>query len=207
MGQIVTGHYTPDGGDVYLPIGFVPDWFQWAEHGASAPLIHYWWEMMQDDEASGSQEGIIDDGDGTRSKAADDAGFQAYDSESASPTISDYTVTVSTNATARTATAHGTYVRPSTSSDTDREAIFECVTAGTGSAEPTWPAGIGDQVTDGSVVFERVNVATSRVGYKGILVADNLQTDGQEAYFLALQADRSIDLGDVDGWSGGIYGA
>ena len=205
MPQIVTGHYTQDGSLVYLPIGFIPDWLQWVDY-TTAILIHYWFEMMEDDEASGSQEGILDDGDGTYSKNADDGGFTAYDTESAFPTINEWTQARSTAATARSATADGTFIKPTTSSITDREAVFECVTAGTGGdTEPTWPDNIGGQVTDSSTVWERVNQPTKRQGYKGVCVSGTIQTNGQEAYFLALQADDAKDWGDVDGWASGVY--
>ena len=126
-------------------------------------------------------------------------GIIPYDSSSATPTINEYTTTVSTAATARTATAAGTYVKPSTSSTMDRDAVFECVTAGTGAAEPTWPLGIGEQIleTAGDVVWERVNVARENGGFQGVTVGATTQTDG---YYCVLYAERgdSKDLGNAD---------
>lgn len=206
--QIIIGHFTPDGDDVYIPLGFKPDYFELTELGASDVLVHRFFGMQEDDEASGADEGVKDDGDGTRSKCSAGQGFAAYDTGSQGPTVTTWTKTVGDNATARSATAHGTYVKPSITSDTDREAVFECVTAGTSAAtEPTWPAAIGEQVTDGTTVWERVNVPLIRIGYQGVLIPGELQTNGQEMYYIAIQADRITDHGDVDGWSGGVYGA
>jgi hypothetical protein len=213
MGQIVVFHYEPDGSDVYLPLGFVPDYVEILEVGATAPLVHRWYEMQEDDEASGSQEGVIDDGDGTLSLAADSQGIIAYDSGTDGPTVTVWSAGLTV--VARSASVHGTYIKPTVAQaaaqGVDREAIFEVVTnTTTGTTEPTWPAGIGEQVSDnhGSpVVYERVNVPLERVGYQGIVVANELQTDGQEMYGFAVQADKSIDFGDVVGWTGGVYGA
>lgn len=207
--QIVVGHYEPDGELIYLPIGFKPDFFFMAEHGASAPLVFYWWGRMEDDEATNSKEGIKDDGDGTLSKPNDDALFAAYDTGTDGPTVTVWSAGLTV--VARTAGAHGTYIKPTTSATMSREAIFEVVTnTTTGTTEPTWPAGIGEQVADnhGSpVVYERVNVPLERVGYQGVRISATPQTDGQEMYYMAIQADRVIDHGDVVGWTGGVYGA
>lgn len=213
MGQIVTFHYEPDGSDVYLPLGFVPDYVELMELGASDVLYIRWFEMQEDDEASGSQEGVADDGDGTASKCADSQGIIAYDTASQLPTVTNWSAGLTV--VARAVGVHGTYIRPSTTGAAaqgmDREAIFEVVTnTTTGTTEPTWPAAIGERVSDnhGSpVVYERVNVALTRVGYQGIVVANERQTDAQEMYGIAIQADRSIDFGDVTGWTGGVYGA
>jgi hypothetical protein len=52
-----TGHFTADGGLIYLPIGFVPDYFELYEM-TSGPVIVKWWSAQETDLASGSQEGI-----------------------------------------------------------------------------------------------------------------------------------------------------
>ncbi len=49
----------------------------------------------------------------------------------------------------------GDYVRPST----DNGYSYECITAGTsGDTEPTWPTNLGDTVTDGTVVWQCVEM-------------------------------------------------
>ncbi len=200
---------TGDNGLVYIPLGFIPDWVEMIYRGASSTnAIVYKWNRLLADLAT-----VIDGWsftDGVDAEIASGSGIATYDSASQLPTISTWTTAVSTAATAKTATAHGTYVRPTSASDTDMSAIFECVTAGTGAAtEPTWPAAIGGQVTEpgGDVVWERVNVPTTRIGYQGIRIAAAVVADGYEAYIKAEQADEISDLGDVDGWTGGIQGA
>lgn len=213
MNQIIVGHFEADGGIIYLPVGFIPDYFRLVDYHTNTNIIVYeWWERMEDDQASGKKEGISYT-EGVTANLADDAGITAYDSGSESPTVTTWTESVSNAATARTATAKGTFVKPSTSgtddtgADADRSAIFECVTAGTSSGtEPTWPSAIGGQVLDGTTLFERVNEANVRAGYQGVCIQDNINTNGQEMYYLAIQADDSVDHGDVDGWTGGIYG-
>lgn len=212
--QSICFHYEPDGSDVYLPLGFIPDWVRLCELGATNPIFHEWWEMMEDDEASGSQEGVtIATGSSNNAKIADSQGIIAYDTAAQLPTVTNWSAGLTV--VARAVGVHGTYIRPSVAGAAaqgiDREAIFEVVTnTTTGTTEPTWPAAIGARVSDnhGSpVVYERVNVALERIGYQGIVVANELQTDGQEMYGIAIQADHSLDLEDVAGWTGGVYGA
>ena len=209
MSQIVTAHWEQDGGDVYIPFGFVPDYLFMIDNGTGndAQIRYYWFKMSEDDAASGYQDGYAIAADGTMTDMASAAGIDAYDGEAASPTISKWAA--STTFTARTATAPGTYVRPLTAAKGDKSAIFECVDSGTtGSTEPSWDTdcpGIGDQVTDNDGVWERVNVPQMRKGYKGVCVADNIQTNGYEMWALAIEADNNLDLGDVDGWTDGIY--
>jgi len=208
MPQIVTAHWTQDGGLIYVPFEFIPDYVLLVDfHTDTNIILYHWFEAMEDDQATGKQEGFSVT-EGVTANLADDGGIVAYDSEAAHPTVTAWTQAVSTAATARTATADGTFVKPATTSKGDKSAIFECVTAGTGAAtEPNWDddaPGIGDQLTDGSTVWERVNEPLVRKGYQGICIAAALQTDGQEMYALAIQADRSMDLGDVDGWTDGI---
>jgi len=215
MNKIKVGHFTPDGGLINLPVGFVPDYFTMHQVGGgdAAVVQTIWFKAQETDEASGSQEGWANT-EGTTDVLADAGGITAYDSGSQKPALCPWTLEAtalldkagtSVTVVARSATVTGTYAIPSTSSDTDRDAIFECVTAGTtGSTEPTWPDAIGEQVTDGTTVWERVDAPVTRQGYQGVVIAGALMTNSQEMYYLALQADQSIDHGDVDGWTGGI---
>lgn len=211
--NIVCGHFEADGSAIYLPLGFIPSYFYMVDMVTDGESIHYeWWKDMADVDADYGG-GLTEDDDGVNAWIATASGITTYNTATEAPTISDYTVARSTAATARTSTTRGTLLRPSTSGTNvdgavaDRSAIFECVTAGTGSAEPTWPVGIGDQVTDGTTVFELVNQPTFSAGYQGVTIAAAIQTDGQECFFNALEAHDYIDFGDVVAWPSGIYGS
>lgn len=229
----VCGHYTQDGSTIYLPIGFIPDYLRLIDVPDSSPatniIVYEWFERFEDDgEASNYAEGIgYTEGVTSVLVSGSTDGIAAYDGSSEKPTVyvwgastttlytKDYDAGLGTGSSAtrsaRTATAHGTYIHPTTSDQSQRDAIFECVTASgnTGATEPNWEdaPGIGDQISDGSNVWERVNVEKTRGGYQGVRIHGDVQTDGQEMWFLALLCDRSLDLGDVDGWTGGIQGA
>ncbi|KKN19559.1 hypothetical protein LCGC14_0944450 [marine sediment metagenome] len=209
------GHWEADGGDVNIPLGFVPDYVKIIELNAGSTIFYHWFERMEDDEATGSQEGVSDTG-GTKALLADDAGIKAFSTGSQSPVsgtgagqLSEWAA--STSYTAKTSTARGSFVRGTvgalnnTGQVVDREAIFEAVIGGTsGSSEPTWPSAVGDQVLDSTPVWELVvDIPVQRTGYQGFVVADNIQTNGREYYYLALKAHDSIDHGDVDGWPSG----
>jgi hypothetical protein len=167
--QIITGHLEPDGSIIYVPVGFIPDFLFAVEYGVTNPLLYYWF--------------------GNEEEAA--AGFAGYDTKTSGPygitatpaAIADWVA--STAYGARSATAHGDYVRAtSTGTDTnglvvDRSQLFECVTAGTsGSSEPTWPANIGgNSASDNGVVWQKVtDVPTFEGGYKGFSIAAALMT-------------------------------
>jgi hypothetical protein len=216
--QIITGHLEPDGSIIYVPVGFIPDFLFAVEYGVTNPLLYYWFGNEEED--AESTDGIIDTA-GTKTKAAAAAGFAGYDTKTSGPygitatpaAIADWVA--STAYGARSATAHGDYVRAtSTGTDTnglvvDRSQLFECVTAGTsGSSEPTWPANIGgNSASDNGVVWQKVtDVPTFEGGYKGFSIAAALMTDAQEWYYLAIQADDTIDQEDVTSWPGGIEG-
>lgn len=215
MSRIKVGHFEPDGALINLPLGFIPDYFTMhALGGGDAAVVQtIWFRAQESDEASGEQEGFTNT-EGTTDVLADAGGITAYDTGTQGPAIgiweaSNTTVDEKDGTTitvvARTATAPGTYIFPTTSSSTDRDAIFECITAGTtGATEPTWPDSIGENVTDNSMVWRRVDRSLERLGYQGVVIAAALMTNGQEMYYLAMQADQSIDHGDVDGWTDGI---
>ncbi len=212
---IRTGHWKADGGDVNVPVGFEPDYVKVVELNGGSTIFYHWFERMEDDEASQSQEGISDTG-GTKALLADDAGIKAFNTGSVSPgsgtgagQLSEWAGT--TAYTAKTSTARGSFVRGTVAATNnlgqvvDRDAIFESVIGGTsGSSEPSWPTAVGDQVLDSTPVWELVvDVPVNRTGYQGFTIADNIQTNGREYYYLALKAHDSIDHGDVDGWIDG----
>lgn len=211
MGQIKTGKVISDGGAVNIPIDFIPDYLKVIARGASSTnaIVYETFPRLM------AELGTIINGwsftDGVDAEVADGSGPDTYDSAAEGPSVSEWSSAVSTAATARTSTAHGTYVRPTrTGGKGDINAIFECVTAGTSSGtEPTWPKEDGGQVTDGTTVFEKVVIPSTRVGYQGFSLPASLTgfADGNEAYFVAIKSDSSEDLGDVTGWTDGVRGA
>ena len=164
--QIKVGQFKQDGGLINLPLGFIPDYIELANRDLTHTVFTKWWHLMQTNDISGSQEGIaIADGGGT-TDLGDAAGITAYDTGVQTPKTGEWEASSSTidekdgtsiTIVAKSATAPGTYVFPTVSSPTDRQAIFEAVTVGgnTGTTEPTWPASIGENVTDGSLVWKR----------------------------------------------------
>jgi len=220
MNKIITGHWLADAGDFYLPIGFIPDYFRMCDIDSAvtncAVTINEWFRAMETHEATGSQEGwalglaTL----GYTTLHSDDQGISAYDTASQGPTVTEWTKAVGDAAVARNASAGsvGTYVKctvgatDNTGGVCDRGAIFECVYDGTSaSTEPTaWPSAVGGQVTDGTTIWEKVNTAKFRQGYKGVTIRAEIQTNTHECYYLAIMADNSIDHGDVDPWPSGV---
>ncbi|GAG54527.1 unnamed protein product, partial [marine sediment metagenome] len=182
----------------------------------AAVAIHEWFERQQDDEITARRAGwsLGLATAGYTVLHADTAGITAYDTGSQKPVLGIWRASETTvldkagnsiTVVARTASKPGTYIVPSVDSATDRDAIFECVTAGTtDSTEPTWPDAIGEQVVDNSMTWERVDVSLERGGYQGVCISATIQDNTHEYYYLALQADQSVDHGDVDGWTDGI---
>jgi hypothetical protein len=207
--------WTGDAGDVNIPIGYVPHHVRVIQITDTAPMVYEWFRRMELDEASGSQEGFqINGADGVTSKRADSQGITAYDAASVLPTVNEWTQARANAATARTSLANGTFIKATvgaTDADgnvVDRSQIFECVTAGSGAAsEPTWPVENGQQVTDSSVVWERVaSEAIRRTGYQGIVFAAEVNENSKNYYMIATLADSEDTLGDVDGWPSGVQG-
>lgn len=214
---IRTGHWEANGSDVNIPLGFIPDFVHVVDLNAGSTIYYDWFERMEDDEATGSQEGISDTA-GTKALLADDAGIKAYDTGSVSPAsgtgagqISEWAAT--TSYTAKTATLRGSFVFGTVGATNnlgqvvDRNAIFENVgtTGNSGSSEPSWPSAVGGQQLDSTPIWELVvDAPVKQIGYQGFVVADNIQTDGREYYYIAFKAHDSRDHGDVDGWTSGI---
>jgi len=215
MNTYETGIFICDGSLVYIPVGFKPDKVDMFEMTTDG--LHYVWHRVLEDTAVAaalsSIEGLSYDVDGgAAALLADGGGFASYDTGAQAPTVSQWTSSGVTAATARTATAPGTFIKPTTSAVTtdglvaDRSIIAECVTAGTSSAtEPAWPVGIGDQFLDNDVRFEIVNQSAYRSGYQGFRVAAALMSDGEYHIYDAQKAHVIRVWGDVDGWVDGIY--
>lgn len=212
MCQIVGRHFEADGLAKIIDIGFIPDEVELRLDEGTNPDIVTWAKRMYDDESiyghllTGSS-GIV-----TRLTTAA-TGISEYDSVNvrcmlpspdgdgyqASALPSAYTTTLSSAATARSTTALGTVLKPSAGNETGY--IYECTTAGTSSAEPTWPTVPGESVTDGTVVFICREERIRNIGVKGVQIGASVSqnTDGNQCYLKATRYDR--DPGDIDAGS------
>lgn len=216
MSQIKCGHFESDGAEVHIPIGFEPDFILFLPMGANAASLILWFKQMGIHGADGTLYGGLSIIDGTDARITAGSGLAVYDTASELPTITQW-VKETGSMVARTSTAHGTYRKATVNgvdvdgNEIDRSEIFECVAGGTtGSTEPVWPTQVGENgPSDNSVLWQKVNVATLRGGYKGFTVAAGSLAniaDDAEGYFIAIQADSVEDYGDVVGWIGGIRG-
>ncbi len=191
-----SGQFVADGNAVNVDVGFIPD-FVFAIEGLeeSTPQLHYWFRSAIDSASAEAQFGIIDTG-GTKAKhAAAVNGFAVLDTTALklllpNPAGGDdltadlpnpYTVARSTAATARTATALGTVLKPSLTNVAAKFGlVFECITAGTGSAEPTWPTVAGGKVLDNDVEYIAREENIENRGVKGFTLGATGQDDSDE---------------------------
>ena len=195
----VSGHIICDGSAVNVDCGFVPDKVMLIDDlNATNPIIHYFIKELTNTNNGYGQYGITDTA-GTKTKCASAAaGFSTYDTVSvkvlvSSPTGSGelmadfpntWTQARSTAATARSSTALGTLIKPTSGNETGY--IYECTTEGTGgSSEPTWPTKTGDTVTDGSTVWTCREEKIKAIGAKGFTIGATLSTDSDEWYYEA----------------------
>lgn len=216
--QSKIGHFESDGQEVHIPIGFEPDFILFiamGSAGGNASFI-FWFKQMGIHGADGTLYDGVSHIDGADARIAAGSGLAVYDTASELPDITQW-VKETASMIARTSTAHGTYRKATVSgvdadgNEIDRSEVFECVNSGTtGTPEPIWPTVVGENgPSDNGVIWQKVNVATLRGGYKGFTVAGSLTNlaDTDEGYFIAIQADSVEDYGDVVGWIGGVRGA
>lgn len=209
-----TGSFIADGNEVDVEVGFIPDFviaFEGQEE--TNPQVHFWLRERIDAASAEAQFGILDTG-GTKTKhAAAVNGFAPLDEannqillpspngsgESLSPVPEAYTVARSTAATARSTTALGTVLKPSTGNETGY--VYECTTAGTGSAEPaTWPTVPGESITDGTVIYITREEKVIQGNVKGFTLGATGQDDSDEWTWIAFAADKvtpEVDAADV----------
>ena len=192
--------------------GFEPDHLRVLTDlaGGTNELEFEYFKALADAETSG-QYGIAYNASGVPAAAADaDNGIISYDTssekvnvESPQPgkgkvavDVTDWTSTVSTNATARSATAIGTVIRPTTHNGY----VYECTTAGTSSGtEPTsYPTVPGQTVIDNDVVFTCRDEEIVRGGSRGFTLGATVSINGQICAFVAELHDRHEDMGDAD---------
>lgn len=203
----VSHTFVADGNAMIIGFGFIPSEIHAIAALGGTELRYDWYKVLSDAEASGRY-GIKDDGAGALTVSTAEAdGFAEYDSvtngvmiESPKPgvglieaAVSDWAA--STAATARTATAIGTIVRPTTHNGY----IYECTTSGTGhTTEPTWPTVPGDTVTEGagSIVWTCREETVANTGTKGITIGATISTDSDVWVITAETHDKFTDKGD-----------
>lgn len=212
--QQILRHFESDGLAAIVDLGFVPDLTKvHLSDGTNVDIITQFRRMFDDEGEYGT---IMTGATGVTTVAATAAtGVSAYDETlvrqmlpapsgdglQASAMAEAYTVARSTAATARSTTALGTILKPSIASGNTDGLVFECTTAGTGSAEPTWPTRAGESVTDGTTVFIARDSNIKDIGVKGIQIGADVinNDDGNQIYVEAYRADR--DPADLDAGS------
>lgn len=190
----VGGSFIADGSAVNVNCGFIPDKvYAWVALGGTI-LEMVWYKHLADNVTASGQYGITDTG-GTKSlNASAAAGFASYDGgvvpkvllpapngdgEMGTDLPNAWTTARSTAATARSTTALGTVIKPTTNNVTGY--IYECTTAGTGGAtEPTWPTTEGDTVVDGSVTWTTRAEKTKNISAQGFTAGASISTDSDE---------------------------
>ncbi len=205
-----SGQFVADGNEVDVEVGFVPDFviaFEGLEE--TNAQVHYWFRSAIDSASSDAEFGILDTG-GTKTKhAAAVNGFAPLDEvalrvllpnpaggdDLAAALPNPYTVARSTAATARDASSLGTVLKPSVDNVAAKFGlIYECTTAGTGSAEPTWPTVAGQSILDNDVEYIAREENSENRGVKGFTLGATGQTDSDEWKWVAFAADKeSVD--------------
>lgn len=214
--QKVLRHFESDGLAAIIELGFVPDLVKVHLSDATNVDIITWFKRMFDDE--GEYGTIMTGSTGVTTVATSEAtGILAFDSTlprnmlpapsgnglQGSTLAAAYTVTLSTAATARSTTALGSLLKPSVDNVAAKKGlVFECTTAGTGSAEPTWPTVAGESVTDGTTVFIARESIIEDIGVKGIQIGVDVinNDDGNQVYVEAERVDADppeVDAGDI----------
>ena len=199
-----SGCFIADGNAVNVDVGFIPDLLICLEGQEETNAQFHMWARQRADSASlKGKFGFVRAGTGTITEhAAAVNGFAAYDTfatkamlpapdgegEEPSALPAAYTTTLSTAATARSTTALGTILKPS--SGNENGYCYECTTAGTSSAEPTWPTVPGESVTDGTVIFICRELKIKNVGAKGFTLGATGSTDSDEWSWFAFAADK-----------------
>lgn len=195
-----------------IEIGFIPDYLE-AIDLTTTLIIYRWYRCLADAETTG-QYGIADDGAGVISECASaDYGFLPYDEgennrvliENPSTGLlvpqsvyGDYGAAVdySSVGAARSTTAIGTIVRPTTHNGY----VYELITTASGTdTEPTWPTTPGETVDAGYHIWMCREENFTKGGGKGFTVGASISTDSDVWVFRAERHDRTGDMGDADG--------
>lgn len=200
------GQFVADGSAVNVDVGFIPDFVIGVEGLEEGSWQLYLWFRSAIDSASALGQYGLKVVAGTHSViSAAASGFAPLDTialrlllpnpaggdDLAVALPNPYTVTRSSNATARTSTALGTVLKPSLNNVAAKFGlVYECITAGTGSAEPTWPTIAGGRVLDNDVEYIAREEKSENRGIKGFTLGGTGQTDSDEWIWAAFAADK-----------------
>ena len=213
MGQKVSLRFVSDGNAKPFDIGFIPDEIHaFRDLDGGTNELEYWFFRVLADAEDDGQYGIAITQAGDIAACADaNNGFIEYEEgedlgvliehpgsgKKVYASVNDWTSAISTAATARSATAVGTVVRPTTHNG----CVYECTTAGTSSGtEPsTWTTTPGETVTDSTTVFTCRQEEVVKGGGQGFQIGATIMTDGEEWLVTAEKHDKYEDLGDIDG--------
>ncbi len=208
MGQKVSAKVIATADAMNVDIGFIPDevWL-WTALGGTE-LTYHWLRVLADAAGTG-QYGMLDSAGAKSTPTTAATGIIPYlgdevprvrivspdgDGFQQALVTGDYTVTRSTNATARSITAIGTILRPTIHNGY----VYECTVAGTGSAEPTWPIIPGETVLDNDVEYICREEDIVRAAGLGFTIGATICSDGEILAFTAEQHLKYRDLGDAD---------
>ena len=208
--DIKTGFFLQDGNAVNVILGFVPDHLELnIGTDASDDGITIKWSRAMYEAGLTDKYGQQIAADGTVTGLETAAkGVKPFDSSgdyvnvvSPIPGVGKKPTVVQTWATgitptARSATAIGTILRPTSKNGR----VYECTTASgaIAGAEPTWPTALGATVTDAdSNVWTCINEEVVRGGGKGFTLGATPNTDGDYCSFVAIKSDKDRYLGDA----------
>jgi hypothetical protein len=211
----VSGRFIADGAAINVNIGFIPDYVKLIGGLDNTNPVIY--EFFKDLSGENGQYGIqiagshTGDDNGTEAIITKLAGTNAlikvYEGGKkvkvkipapdgngfANAEVSDF-VAGAAQPTARSTTAVGTVVRPSTHNGF----VYECTaSAGVLGTEPVWPTTPGESVSDGTNTWicRREDVVFEKAA--GFTIGADLSTDGDEWVYVAEQHDKVVNHGDA----------
>lgn len=210
--NMATITFTGSGEILEVDLGFIPDFVRLIAEGNDAAIDFTDWYRIREDEWAEAKRGgiLINEGVTSNISQATAGGIRSFTGAKKTPTISEWSTAVSTAATARAGAVPGTYVRPTITGNYDKSSVFECVTAGTGTAvEPNWDSApaIGDRVKDGAggdTEWERVNVSQTVKQCAGIKIAAAMVSDSVDYTLIAMRGDIVKAFGDAANYPVGV---
>lgn len=204
----VSGKLTVGNVAANVECGFIPDEVQAIGPLGGAEKHYKWAKVLYDHAATGTGKWGYDLVDSPSPLGSANAGFIPYDTSVESvmlpapdgdgylkaSSIADYDNTNNYTGEARSTTALGTVVRPTTHNGF----VYECTTgAGVDGTEPTWPTKVGESVDAGNNIWICREERIVRTGVKGFTIGSDLCSAGEYWFFSAELHDRHNYMGDA----------